>query len=336
MSDAHDPQPQAMRSQVRLIEIAGDDAGQRVDNYLMRELKSVPRSRVYRILRRGEVRVNGKRVKPEYRLAAGDRLRVPPVRIDSEPATRRISHSVIETVRQAIVHEDRELLVINKPAGLAVHGGSGLDFGVIEALRADRPDESLELVHRLDRETSGLLLVARRRSSLRALHALMREGRVEKRYLALVAGQWSHGKATIDVPLKTRQLQGGERIVRAQAGGKDAVSLFAPVEFYGKRATLVEVDLKTGRTHQIRVHALHAGHPVAGDEKYGDRAFNQEMRELGLRRMFLHATAVSFTWPGTDREFSLSVPLDQDLKEVLDRLTTARSGPHGAARRRAR
>jgi 23S rRNA pseudouridine955/2504/2580 synthase len=336
LSGEHDPEPQAARSQVRLVEIAADDAGQRVDNYLLRELKSVPRSRVYRILRRGEVRVNGKRVKPEYRLVAGDQLRVPPVRLDSEPPTRRISRSVIETVRQAIVHEDRELLVLNKPAGLAVHGGSGLDFGVIEALRADRPDESLELVHRLDRETSGLLLVARRRSSLRALHALMREGRVEKRYLALVAGQWPHGKATIDVPLKTRQLQGGERIVRAQAGGKEAVSVFAPVEFYGKRATLVEVDLKTGRTHQIRVHALHAGHPVAGDEKYGERVFNQQMRELGLERMFLHATAVSFTWPDTEREFSLNVPLDQELKVVLDRLTTARPGPRAAARRRAR
>ncbi|HKE44497.1 MAG TPA: RluA family pseudouridine synthase [Steroidobacteraceae bacterium] len=336
MSSEHDPEPRSERSQVRVLEIAADDEGQRVDNFLLRELKSVPRSRVYRILRRGEVRVNGKRVKPEYRLATGDRLRVPPVRIDVAPPARKVAGSVIETVRNAIVHEDRELLVVNKPAGLAVHGGSGVDFGVIEALRADRPEESLELVHRLDRETSGLLLVARRRSSLRALHTLMREGRVEKRYLALLAGQWAHGKATIDVPLKTRQLQGGERIVRAQAGGKDAVSQFAPVEFYGKRATLVEVDIETGRTHQIRVHALHAGHPVAGDEKYGDRAFNQEMRELGLHRMFLHATAVSFTWPETEREFNLSVPLDDELKVVLDRLATARPGPRGAARRRAR
>ncbi|HZF24898.1 MAG TPA: RluA family pseudouridine synthase [Steroidobacteraceae bacterium] len=336
MSSEHDPGPRAERSPVRQVEIAADDEGQRVDNYLLRELKSVPRSRVYRILRRGEVRVNGKRVKPEYRLAAGDRLRLPPVRLDAQPAARKVSGSVLETVRKAIVHEDRELLVINKPAGLAVHGGSGLDFGVIEALRADRPNESLELVHRLDRETSGCLLVAKRRSSLRALHALMREGLVEKRYLALVAGQWAHGKARIDAPLKTRQLQGGQRIVRAQAGGKEALSLFAPVDFFGKRATLVEVDLKTGRTHQIRVHALHAGHPVAGDEKYGDRAFNQEMRELGLRRMFLHATAISFTWPDTERQFNLSVPLDDELKAVLDSLTTARTGPRGAARRRAR
>jgi 23S rRNA pseudouridine955/2504/2580 synthase len=164
----------------------------------------------------------------------------------------------------------------------------------------------------------------------------MREGLVEKRYLALLAGQWPHGKARIDVPLKTRQLQGGERIVRAQAGGKEAVSVFAPVEFYGKRATLVEVDLKTGRTHQIRVHALHSGHPVAGDEKYGDRDFNQEMRGLGLDRMFLHATAISFTWPETERHFDLSVPLDIDLKAVLDRLATASSRPRGARRPKAR
>ena len=336
MSNERETEAQASRPQVRLVEIVADDAGQRVDNFLLRELKSVPRSRVYRILRRGEVRVNGKRVKPEYRLAAGDRLRVPPVRVDAQPRERRVPSSVLDTVRNAIVHEDRELIVINKPAGLAVHGGSGLDFGVIEALRADRPDESLELVHRLDRETSGCLLVARRRSSLRALHALMREGLVEKRYLALVAGHWPHGKARIDAPLKTRQLQSGERMVRAQAGGKEALSVFAPVEFYGKRATLLEVDLKTGRTHQIRVHALHAGHPVAGDDKYGDRAFNQQMRELGLERMFLHATAIAFTWPETERQFDLSVPLDAELKSVLDRLTTAGSRPRDAGRRKAK
>jgi 23S rRNA pseudouridine955/2504/2580 synthase len=336
LSRAHEAASPAPHSGVRQLEIAPDDQGQRVDNFLLRELKSVPRSRVYRILRRGEVRVNGKRVKPEYRLVAGDRLRVPPVRIDVQPKERRVPDSLLETVRSAIVHEDRELLVVNKPAGLAVHGGSGLDFGVIEVLRADRPNESLELVHRLDRETSGCLLVARRRSSLRALHALLREGRVEKRYLALLAGQWPHGKARIDVPLKTRQLQGGERIVRAQAGGKEAVSVFAPIEFYGKRATLVEIDLKTGRTHQIRVHAVHSGHPVAGDQKYGDRDFNQEMRGLGLERMFLHATAISFTWPETERQVDLSVPLDVELKAVLDRLATAVSRPHGARHRKPR
>ena len=336
MSRAHEAASPAPHSGVRQLEIAPDDQGQRVDNFLLRELKSVPRSRVYRILRRGEVRVNGKRVKPEYRLVAGDRLRVPPVRIDVQPKERRVPDSLLETVRSAIVHEDRELLVVNKPAGLAVHGGSGLDFGVIEVLRADRPNESLELVHRLDRETSGCLLVARRRSSLRALHALLREGRVEKRYLALLAGQWPHGKARIDVPLKTRQLQGGERIVRAQAGGKEAVSVFAPIEFYGKRATLVEIDLKTGRTHQIRVHAVHSGHPVAGDQKYGDRDFNQEMRGLGLERMFLHATAISFTWPETERQVDLSVPLDVELKAVLDRLATAGPRPRGARHRKPR
>ena len=336
MSNEPESSPQASRPQVRQVEIAAEDEGQRVDNFLLRELKSVPRSRVYRILRRGEVRVNGKRVKPEYRLAAGDRLRVPPVRLDLQPKERRAPDSLREIVRNAIVHEDRELLVINKPAGLAVHGGSGLDFGVIETLRADRPQESLELVHRLDRETSGVLLVARRRSSLRALHALMREGLVQKRYLALVAGQWPHGKAHIDVPLKTRQLQSGERIVRAQQGGKEALSVFAPVEFYGKLATLVEVDLKTGRTHQIRVHALHAGHAVAGDDKYGDRDFNRQMRELGLDRMFLHAIAIAFTWPGTERQFDVSVPLDAELKGVLDRLATAGARPRAAGRQRAR
>lgn len=326
----------SVRSQVRHVEVTAADDGQRVDNFLLRELKSVPRSRVYRLLRKGEVRVNGRRVKPEYRLNAGDRMRLPPVRIDEKPPRGQVPRSLIETVRAAIIHEDRELLVVNKPAGLAVHGGSGLDFGVIEALRADRPGESLELVHRLDRDTSGCLLIARRRSSLRELHALMREGRVEKRYLALVAGHWSLGRKSIEVPLKTRQLQGGERMVRAQAGGKDAVSVFAPVEFFGKRATLVEVDLKTGRTHQIRVHAAYAGHPVAGDEKYGDRDFNVYVRDLGLRRMFLHAQTIGFTWPGTEREFSINVPLAPELKTLLDQLATERSARRGPGRRTAR
>ena len=307
-------------SGVRQLEVSADDVGQRIDNFLLRHFKSVPRSRVYRLLRRGEVRVNGKRAKPEYRLAAGDRLRLPPVRTGVDRPPARVPPTLIERVRAAIVHEDADLLVINKPAGLAVHGGSGLDFGVIEALRAARPEESLELVHRLDRETSGCLLVARRRASLRTLHALMREGAVEKRYLTLLAGQWQLGRKRIDVPLKTRQLQGGERMVKAHAGGKSSASQFRPIQFYGKRATLMEVEIETGRTHQIRVHAAYAGHPVAGDDKYGDRDLNAALRKLGLVRMFLHAHTISFTWPESGREFTVSVPLDDDLKAVLDRL----------------
>jgi 23S rRNA pseudouridine955/2504/2580 synthase len=305
---------------VHYVEVSADDGGQRIDNFLLRALKSVPRSRVYRLLRRGEVRVNGKRAKPDYRVQAGDRVRLPPVRVESTERPVRVPDSLIDTVRRAIVFEDDDLLVLNKPAGLAVHGGSGLDFGVIEALRADRPRETLELAHRLDRETSGCLLVARRRPILRELHRLMREGKVEKHYLALLAGQWQLGKKRIDVPLALRQLQGGERVVRPHASGKASATRFAPVQFFGKRATLMDVALETGRTHQIRVHAAYAGHPVAGDEKYGDRAFNESMRRLGLQRMFLHAQLVSFAWAEGGREFTVSAPLDDELKSVLDAL----------------
>jgi 23S rRNA pseudouridine955/2504/2580 synthase len=314
------PLDSAASAGVRQLQVSADDVGQRIDNFLLRHFKSVPRSRVYRLLRRGEVRVNGRRAKPDYRLAAGDRLRLPPVRTGGERPPQRVPQSLIERVRAAIVHEDPDLFVINKPAGLAVHGGSGLDFGVIEALRAARPAETLELVHRLDRDTSGCLLIARRRASLRTLHALMREGAVEKRYLALLAGHWTLGRKRIDIPLKTRQLRGGERVVKAHAAGKASASRFRPIQFYGKRATLVEVEIETGRTHQIRVHAAHAGHPVAGDDKYGDREFNAALRKLGLARMFLQAHTVSFTWPESGREFTVSVPLDDDLKAVLDRL----------------
>lgn len=224
-----------------------------------------------------------------------------------------------EAVQKAIVQETDQLLVLDKPAGIAVHGGSGISFGVIEALRALKPGEPLELVHRLDRDTSGCLLVARDAATLRTVHALLREGQCDKRYLVLVAGKWNLGQKRIDVPLRTDTRVGGERTVRADASGKPSISEFRPVQFFGKLATLMEVGLHTGRTHQIRVHATYAGHAVAGDEKYGDAAFNARMRELGLTRMFLHAHSMSFEWPqgGT---FSASAPLPAELAAVLDRL----------------
>jgi 23S rRNA pseudouridine955/2504/2580 synthase len=257
-----------------------------------------------------------------------DTVRVPPVRIEAEPAPRappRLPQRMLDTVRDSIIHEDDRLLVLNKPAGIAVHGGSGLSFGVIEALRALRPNEELELVHRLDRETSGCLLVARRRSALRTLHELIREGQVEKRYLALLKGHWNLGHTRIDVPLRTDIRVGGERTVKAHSSGKEAVSEFRPVQWFGKRATLVEVGLHTGRTHQIRVHSAHAGNPVAGDEKYGDEAFNSDMKATGLSRMFLHAHSISFDWPAGQKggSFSASAPLPADLAAVIDALTAA-------------
>jgi 23S rRNA pseudouridine955/2504/2580 synthase len=323
-----------IRSGVRHVEVTEDQAGVRLDNFLTKLLAGVPRSRVFRIVRKGEVRVNGKRASPEDRLKLGDKVRVPPVSMpspDAPPVPARVPKTLVETVRDSIITENDRLIVINKPAGIAVHGGSGVSFGIIEALRAARPDETLELVHRLDRDTSGCLLVARKPAALRVLHAMMRDGQIEKGYLALVKGPWDLGKKRIDVPLNTEGRMGGERTVRVQAGAKSAVSIFKPVQFFRNRASVVEVDLQTGRTHQIRVHAAHVGHPVAGDDKYGDKDFNARMREDGLTRMFLHSHRISFDWPNGG-DFSASAPLPADLAAVLDAL--AESTAEKSARRR--
>jgi 23S rRNA pseudouridine955/2504/2580 synthase len=296
-------------------------AGQRLDNFLLRELVGLPRSRVYRLIRKGEVRVNGKRKQADYRLAADDEVRLPPVRAAAAGADspRRVPDGLLATVRAAIVGEDERLLVLDKPAGLAVHGGSGLAFGAIEALRALRPDEPLELVHRLDRDTSGCLLVARTRAALRTAHALLRGGEVDKHYTALVTGRWRIGRKTIDAPVVTNARQGGERVVRVHRAGKIAVSVFDPVKSFGDVATLMDVAIRTGRTHQIRVHAAFAGHPVAGDDKYGDREANAALRALGLRRMFLHAASIAFRWPDGGA-FRAEAPLPAELETVLARL----------------
>jgi 23S rRNA pseudouridine955/2504/2580 synthase len=310
---------------VQRVRAGAAGEGQRLDNFLLRSLAGVPRSRVYRLLRRGEVRVNGKRKQADYRLTADDEVRLPPVREPraSESAPRAVPDALLAAVRDAIAHEDERILVLNKPAGLAVHGGSGLAFGAIEALRALRPSEPLELAHRLDRDTSGCLLEARTRPALRMLHALLREGEVEKHYTALVAGRWRLGRKTIDAPVLTNVRQGGERVVRVHAEGKIAISVFAPQRHFRELATLMDVAIQTGRTHQIRVHAAFSGHPVAGDEKYGDREFNAKMRALGLRRMFLHAASVAFAWPDTKAPFRVSSDLPGDLAALLAQLPGA-------------
>jgi 23S rRNA pseudouridine955/2504/2580 synthase len=330
------------RQGVRHFQVAEQEAGQRLDKFLLKRLAPVPRTRIYRIIRRGEVRVNGHRSGPGKRLEAQDRVRIPPLRLAEEEAAPAAGQGpapqLIDTVRAAIVREDERLVVLDKPAGLAVHGGSGVSFGAIEALRALKPGERLELAHRLDRDTSGCLLIARDAATLRTLHALLREGRCEKSYLALLGGKWSLGRKRIDVPLRTDTRVGGERTVRADAAGKPSLSEFRPVQFFGSLATLVEVRLHTGRTHQIRVHAAYAGHPVAGDEKYGDSLLNARLRELGLKRMFLHAHSMSFEWPG-GAIFSASAPLPEELKAVLDRLGDAAKEPvnrRAAGRPRAR
>ena len=310
--------PRGAKSAVERRTITEQDAGQRIDNLLMRHFKTVPRSHVYRLLRKGEVRVNRKRVAAQYRVAAGDEVRLPPVRIEPSSEPGRPSSSLQELVERAVIYQDKHLLVIDKPSGVAVHGGSGMSHGVIEALRASRPRETLELVHRLDRDTSGCLAVARDRATLTSLHALIRESGMHKTYLGLVSGSWQLGTKRIDAPLATDDRRHGERHVRVAAAGKDSVSVFKPVQFFGSLATLMEIDIPTGRTHQIRVHAAFAGHPLLGDDKYGDRERNAELKHHGLRRIFLHAHSIAFEWPGTGVPFHVSAPLPAELAAVLD------------------
>lgn len=304
---------------VQIYVATSDDAGQRIDNFLLRHLKGVPKSLVYRIVRKGEVRVNKGRVKAPYRLQVGDRVRIPPIRQGSA-VSREPSLGMRSSLDDALLYEDERILVVNKPAGMAVHGGSGVSVGVIEILRAIRPDDSrLELVHRLDRDTSGCLLISKRPSVLRTLHELMREKRVDKRYLALLSGSWRKGAKRVEVPLLKNTLQGGERIVRVDPDGKPAETYFRRLERY-ENATLVEVELITGRTHQIRVHSAWLGSPVLGDTKYGDEAANKQLRELGLKRLFLHARRVGFRWPGEKRQTQFEAPLPEALQGVLTNL----------------
>jgi len=319
--DVPEQQGAEIRTAVRQFEVTAEEAGQRLDNFVHKHLGDIPRSRVYRVIRKGEVRVNGHRAGPDTRLQANDKIRIPPVRVRPPEEIGRPSLDLQERMRKAIIYEDDKLLVLDKPSGIAVHGGSGISFGVIEALRALRPEEHLELAHRLDRDTSGCLIVARSTAALRIVHALLREEDTsfEKRYLTLLKGPWDLGKKRIDAPLRTDTRVSGERTVRVDASGKPSLSEFRPVQFFGKRATLMEVSLLTGRTHQIRVHAAHAGHPVAGDEKYGDAEFNEAMSELGLKRMFLHAHSVSFDWP-EGGQLSVNTPLPPELASVVERI----------------
>jgi len=311
--------PKSIANGVQYVEISPDLAGQRIDNFLLTRLKGAPRSLIYRILRRGEVRVNKGRVKPDYRLQAGDMLRIPPVRLTPRttpaPAAR-----VLQQLQAAIIYEDSRILVLNKPSGLAVHGGSGVEYGVIEGLRALRPKAPyLELVHRLDRDTSGCLLIAKKRSALRRLHQQLRDHQVDKRYLALVKGKW-HGKTrTVDAPLRKNVLRSGERVVRVADDGKAARSVIRPVG-RGTGVTLVEIRLETGRTHQARVHCASIGHPIVADDKYGDAEFNRQMKTHGLKRLFLHARSLSFSLSDDEVALQITAPLPDELKQPLNLL----------------
>jgi 23S rRNA pseudouridine955/2504/2580 synthase len=303
-----------------MLEVAPELAGQRIDNFLRTQLKGVPKTLIYRILRKGEVRVNKGRIKPEYKLQAGDVIRVPPLRLAERDEPAPLAQGLLERLEAAIVYEDKALIVLNKPAGIAVHGGSGLNYGVIEAFRQLRPDaKEIELVHRLDRDTSGLLMIAKKRSMLRHLHEALRGDGVDKRYLALVRGNWPTAKKQVRAPLMKNNLRSGERMVEVNVEGKDALTEFRVLRRFGDFATLVEASPITGRTHQIRVHAKHAGHSIAGDSKYGDEEFTREIRELGGKRLFLHAHSLQVKLP-EGNILKVEAPVDDVWKLTMERL----------------
>lgn len=311
--------------QVRLLVIDAEQEGQRIDNYLKTQLKGVPKSLIYRILRKGEVRVNKKRIKPEYKLIAGDEVRVPPVRVAEANELPSAKLSSIQALEAMILFEDDALIVLNKPAGMAVHGGSGLSFGVIEALRSLRPESRfMELVHRLDRDTSGCLLIAKKRSVLKSLHEQLRLKTMRKQYSALVRGQWQAHVKVVNAPLLKNVLQSGERIVRVNPEGKPSETRFHILKRFAE-ATLVEASPITGRTHQIRVHTAHAGHPIACDDKYGEATFDGKMRGLGLQRLFLHASRLTFRHPVEQKDMTMEAPLDPHLQALLNKLDSDKS-----------
>jgi len=317
MNSSTTPPKGSRQSGVRKVRIDTEQAGQRIDNFLRRELPGLPKSRLYRIIRRGEVRVNGGRIKVEYRLAAGDEVRIPPARVNDGPG--EAPPGKIASLENHVLFEDKRILVINKPSGIAVHGGSGISHGVIELLRESRPEiRDLSLVHRLDRETSGCLVLAKRRSALRELHERFRQGTVEKNYLALVAGDWQFGEHLVDAPLLVQHRKNGERHVVVSDGGKAARTLFRLSRTFG-RYSLLQCQPETGRTHQIRVHALHAGHPLAGDDRYGDAEVNTAAAKLGLKRLFLHAQSIAFP-DDSGNELHFTAPLPDDLDRFLQRI----------------
>ncbi len=299
---------------VRWIEVAEDEAGQRIDNYLLARLKGVPKSRIYRILRSGEVRINSRRVEASRKVVAGDRIRVPPVRVAERDEDVPAPH-----FRLPVLFEDEFLTAIDKPAGIAVHGGSGVSHGVIESLRAMRPQARfLELVHRLDRDTSGVLLVAKKRASLLSLQELMRERAMEKRYLVAVAGRFRNEVQRVRAALAKRVDAAGDKRVSVSEAGQEAETVFTRLA-RGEEFSLLEAHILTGRTHQIRVHATHLKHPVLGDDKYGNFELNKRLRHEGLKRMFLHARSLAFTHPATGAAMRLESPLPPDLQAFATR-----------------
>ncbi|MGV8959124.1 MAG: RluA family pseudouridine synthase [Stenotrophomonas sp.] len=314
--------PPAAKTSVRVITIPEDRSGQRLDNFLLGQLKGAPRSLVYKLVRSGQVRVNGGRAKAERKLEIGDEVRIPPVNLIEVGEKTPPPSGFLQRMEAAIVFEDARLLVLNKPSGVASHGGSGISHGAIETMRVLRPNLNLELVHRLDRDTSGLLVMAKKRSALTELQALMREDRggIKKRYLTLLVGRMPDGVMSVEAPLLVGLRQGGERHVQVNATGKASLSHFRVLERSGGHS-YCEVRIETGRTHQIRVHAQHIGHAVAGDDKYGDPVVNKRLREqIGLKRLFLHAASLEFALDSGKTPYVLNAPLADELSEALGRL----------------
>jgi 23S rRNA pseudouridine955/2504/2580 synthase len=306
---------QKQSSGVQHFIVSDDYAGQRIDNFLMARLKGVPKSRIYRILRKGEVRVNKKRVSAFYKLEPGDDVRIPPVFLAEKAAQIPPSKSTSELLASRILFEDDHLLIINKPAGMSVHVGSTVRVGVVEALRHMYPKlPQLELAHRLDSETSGCLVLAKKKRILREIHTLLREGQVKKIYWALTKGKWKDSELRVDLPLHKDYRDGGKHVVEVDDEGKTALTVFHTIKSFKRQASLMEVKLFTGRTHQIRVHAQHQGHPIAGDDRYGDEEFNKLARKMGIKRMFLHARSIEFTLPSLDQHIKVVAPLDPELE----------------------
>ena len=307
-------------SKVSYVEVESEYDGQRLDNFLIRHLKGVPKSRIYNLLRKGEVRVNKGRVKPDTRLKQKDIIRIAPIRVSQRGDTPLVSANLKRYLHDNILFEDDGLLILNKPSGLAVHGGSGLSLGAIEAMRLERPqDKFLELAHRLDRETSGCLIFAKKRRVLLELQFAMQKNKIEKRYTALVKGCWPKGKTSINAPLRKNQLSSGERIVKVDATGKTSITHFKIIRRFDE-STLMDVALETGRTHQIRVHCQFSDAPIAGDQKYGDRLFNEKLKSKGNSRLFLHAHYLKFRHPLSGDLLEIDAPLPRDLSVLLEKL----------------
>lgn len=319
---------QGLPTQVAFVSIDEDQAGQRLDNFLMARLKGVPKSKVYNVIRKGEVRVNKGRTKPDYKICKGDEIRIPPIRISEREPVAKASNAMTKLLDASILFENEGLLVINKPPGLAVHGGSGVSLGLIETLRQMRPDARyLELIHRLDRDTSGCIMVAKKRSMLRHLQAALREKNtsgITKVYQALVIGEWPKSCCRVDAPLLKTEVADDERIVRVHADGKPSLTEFKLLNSFGK-CSLVEARPITGRTHQIRVHAQYMGHALVGDEKYGSDDFNAQMRSIGLKRLFLHAAELGFYLPDAKEKTIVKAPLAADLAAVIEKLSNPKT-----------